>query len=62
MNISDTFFTGSIQAPKQQRPPETFVLSMEKNLLLKEQPKNGLRVSTKAILCIWWDMEGIIHY
>jgi hypothetical protein len=32
MNISDTFFfTSSIEAPKLQRPLETFVPSMEKN-------------------------------
>jgi hypothetical protein len=50
MNISDTFFfTSSSQAPKPQRPPETFVPSAEKNLLLKEQPKHGLRASSKAI-------------
>jgi hypothetical protein len=51
MNISDTFFfTSSIEAPKLQRPPETFVTSTEKILLLKEQPKNGSRASSKAIL------------
>jgi hypothetical protein len=51
MNISDTFyFTSSIEAPKLQRPSETFVLSTEKTLLLKEQPENGLRASSKAIL------------
>jgi transposase len=72
MNITDTFFfTSSTEAQKLQRPPETFVPSTEKTLLLKEQPKNGLRASSKAILTwvtlrarggIWWDMEGIIHY
>jgi hypothetical protein len=40
-------------------------------VLLKEQPKNELCTSSKAILkCvtlrvgggIWWDMEGIVHY
>jgi hypothetical protein len=51
MNISDTFFfTSSIEAPKLQRSHETFVPSKEKTLLLKEQPKNGLRTSSKAIL------------
>jgi hypothetical protein len=51
MNISDTFFfTSSIEALKLQRPPETFVPSAEKTLLLKEQPKNGFRASSKAIL------------
>jgi hypothetical protein len=51
MNISDTFFfTSSINAPKLQRPPETFVPSTEKTLLLKEQAKNSLRASSKAIL------------
>jgi hypothetical protein len=51
MNISDTFFfTSSIKAPKLQRLPETFVPSTEKTLLLREQPKNGLRASSKAIL------------
>jgi hypothetical protein len=51
MNISDTFFfTSSIEAPKRQGPPETFVPSTEKTLLLKEQPKNGLRASSKVIL------------
>jgi hypothetical protein len=52
MNISDTFFfTSSIEAPRLHRPPETFVPSMEKKtLLLKEQPKNGLHASSKAIL------------
>jgi hypothetical protein len=50
MNISDPFFfTSSIEAPKLQRPPETFVPST-KTLLLKEQPKNGLRASNKVIL------------
>jgi histone-lysine N-methyltransferase SETMAR len=43
----------------------------EKTLLLKEQPKNRLRASSKTILSrvtlhalggIWWDMEGIGHY
>jgi hypothetical protein len=49
MNISDTFsFTSLIEAPKLQRPPETFVPFTEKTLLLKEQPKNGLRASSKA--------------
>jgi hypothetical protein len=72
MNISDTFFfTSSIEAPKLQRPPETFVPSKENTLLLKEQSKNGFRTSSKAILTratlharggICWDMEGIIHY
>jgi transposase len=72
MNISDTFFfMSSIEAPKLQRPPGTFVPSMEKTLLLKEQPKNGLRFASKAILTrvalrarggICWDMEGISHY
>jgi hypothetical protein len=43
-NISDTFFfTSSIEAPKLQRPPETFVPSTKKTPLLKEQLKNGLR-------------------
>jgi hypothetical protein len=51
MNITDTFFfMSSIEAPELQRPPETFVLSTEKTLLLKEQPNNGLRASSKAIL------------
>jgi hypothetical protein len=51
MNISDTFFfTSSIEAPALQRPPETFVPCTEKTLLLKEQPKNGLRASSKVIL------------
>jgi hypothetical protein len=51
MNISDTFsFMSSIEAPKLQRQPETFVLSMEMILLLKEQPKSGLHASSRAIL------------
>jgi hypothetical protein len=51
MKISDTFFfTSSVEAPKLQKSPETFVPSTEKNLLLKEQLKNGLRASSKAIL------------
>jgi hypothetical protein len=51
MNISDTFaFTISIEAPKLQRPPETFVPSTENNSLLKEQGNNCLRASSKAIL------------
>jgi hypothetical protein len=51
MNISDTFFfMSSVEAPKLQRLPETFPPSMEKTLLLKEQPKNGLHASSKAIL------------
>jgi hypothetical protein len=51
MNISDTFFfMSSIEAPKLQRPPETFMPSTEKPLLRKEQPKNSLRASSKAIL------------
>jgi hypothetical protein len=62
INISDTFyFTSSIEAPKLQRSPKTFVLSKEKGLLLKEQPENALRASSEAILTfrtqggIWWD-------
>jgi hypothetical protein len=43
-------FTSSIEAPKLQRPPEIFVSSREKTLLLKEQPENGLSPSNKAIL------------
>jgi hypothetical protein len=51
IDISDTFFfTSSVEAPKLQRPPETFVPSTEKTLMLKEQPKNGFRASSKAIL------------
>jgi hypothetical protein len=51
MKISDTFFfTSSIEAPELKRPPETFVQSTEKILLLKEQPKNALRATSKAIL------------
>jgi hypothetical protein len=51
IDIFDTFFfTSSIEAPKLQGPPETFMQSMEKTLLLKEQAKNGLRSSSKAIL------------
>jgi hypothetical protein len=51
MNISDTFFfTSSVEASKQQRPPETFVPSTEKTLLLEEEPKNGFHASSKAIL------------
>jgi hypothetical protein len=38
------------QAPKLQRPPKTFVSSTERTRLVKEQPKNGLRASSKAIL------------
>jgi hypothetical protein len=50
MNISDTFFfTSLIEASKLQRPSKTFVPSTEKTTLLKEQPKNGLRLSNKAI-------------
>jgi hypothetical protein len=53
MNISDTFsFTSSIEVLKQQRPPETFVPSTEKTLLLKEQPKNVFCASSKAILTL----------
>jgi hypothetical protein len=37
------FFMSSIEAPKLHKPPETFVPSAEKTVLLKEQPKNGLR-------------------
>jgi hypothetical protein len=72
MNTSDTFsFTSLIEASKLQRPPETFVPSTEKTLLLKEQPRDGLRASSKAVLTwvtlrarggIWWDMEAIFHY
>jgi hypothetical protein len=50
MNIPDTFFTSSIEASKLQRPPETFAPFTEKTLRLKEQLKNGLRASSKAIL------------
>jgi hypothetical protein len=51
MNISDPFFfTSLVEAPELRRPPETFVPSTEKTLLLKEQPKNGLRASSKEIL------------
>jgi hypothetical protein len=72
MNISGTFFfTSSFEAPQLQRPPETFVPSTDKTLLLKEQPRNGLRASSKAIFTratlrargsTWWDMERIVHY
>jgi hypothetical protein len=44
------FFMTSIEAPKLQRPPETFGLSMELTVFLKEEPKNGLHASSKAIL------------
>jgi hypothetical protein len=51
INISDTFFfTSSIEAPKLQRQPETFVPSTQMTLLLKEEPKNDFRASSKAIL------------
>jgi hypothetical protein len=51
INISDAFFfISSIEAPKLQRLPETFMPSTEKTLLLKEQAKNGLRASSEAIL------------
>jgi hypothetical protein len=51
MNISDTFFfTSEIEALKLHRPPETFLPSTKKTLLLKEQPANDLRASSKAIL------------
>jgi hypothetical protein len=51
MDISDTFFfTSPIKAQKLHRPHETFVPSTEKTLLLKEQPENGLRASSKAVL------------
>jgi hypothetical protein len=50
MSITDTCFTSSIEALKLKRPPETFAPSTEKTLLLKEQPKNGLRALSKAIL------------
>jgi hypothetical protein len=53
INISDTFFfTSSIEAPKLQRPSETFLPSTGKTLLLKEQPKNCLRASSKANLTL----------
>jgi hypothetical protein len=53
MNISDAFlFTSSVEAPELQRPPETFVPSTEKTLLLKKRPKNGLRASSKVILTL----------
>jgi hypothetical protein len=39
----------SIEAQKLQMPPETFVPSTEKTIP-KEQPKSGLRASSKAIL------------
>jgi hypothetical protein len=51
MTISDAFFfTSSIEAPKLQSPPNTFFPSMEMTLLLKEQLKNCLPSSSKAIL------------
>jgi hypothetical protein len=51
MNISGTVsFMSLVEAPKLQRLPETFLPSTEKTLLLKEQPKNDLRASSKAIL------------
>jgi hypothetical protein len=50
MNISDTFFfTSLIEAPKPQKSPEIFVRFTENTLLLKDQPKNGLRASSKDI-------------
>jgi hypothetical protein len=51
MNIFYTFFfTSTIESPKLQRPPKTFVSSTENTQLLKEQPKNGLRALSKVIL------------
>jgi hypothetical protein len=42
--------SNSIETPKLQRPPRTFVPSTEKTVLLKEQPKTGLSASRRAIL------------
>jgi hypothetical protein len=48
MNISDTFFiTISIEAQKLQRPPETFVPSTKKTLLLKEQLKKWFALQAR---------------
>jgi hypothetical protein len=59
MKISDTFlFTNSIESPKLQRQPETFVAFTEKTLLLKEQPENGLRASSKAIVFMMICLRG----
>jgi hypothetical protein len=49
-HLRPLLFTSSIEAPKLQMPPETFVPSTENTLLLKEKPKNGLRASSRAIL------------
>jgi hypothetical protein len=61
MNIFDTFFfTSSVEAPKLQRPPETFVPSME-----KEQPKSKAILTSMTFRArggILWDMERIIQY
>jgi hypothetical protein len=54
MNIYITvFITSSIEAPKLQRPPETFVPSVEKALLLKEWPKNGYSTLLSHAAIIW---------
>jgi hypothetical protein len=51
MNFSDNFFfTNSIEAPKLQRQQQTLMPSTGNTSLLKEQPKNSLRPSNKAIL------------
>jgi hypothetical protein len=71
----DTFcFMSSIEAPKLQRAPETFVSSMEKTPLLREQSKMVCALQARqfwhewhsaagaVMMCIWWDMEGTVHY
>jgi hypothetical protein len=72
MNISDTFFTRSVEAPKLQRPPETIVPSMEKTIAERTAQKwfvhfkqGNFHMSVTLRLgrpcCasggIWWDMN-----
>jgi hypothetical protein len=56
MSIFDTFFfTSSIEAPKLQRPPETFVPSTEKTITERTAKKWFARfIQGKFdMVCIW---------
>jgi hypothetical protein len=68
MNISDSFFTSSVDAIKLQRLPKTFVPSTEKTIGERTAEKWFAHFErsnfdmSDALRCIWWDMQGIVHY
>jgi hypothetical protein len=69
VNISDIFFTSSVEAPKLQRPPETFVPYTEKTITERTAQKWFVRfkqgnfdMTLRAWGGIWWDMKRMVHY